>query len=86
MSPKILDKLILMARGCNSLRDVADLMNADANASNPEDDIEKGSSTPPAGPEEFDQQDARTEIRGGADGFEQIEEGRREKGSGSSAS
>ena len=28
MSPKVLDKLILMSRGCNSLRDIADIMNA----------------------------------------------------------
>ena len=73
MSPKILDKLILMSRGCNSLRGIADLMNADVNASNQEDGIEKGSSAPPAGPEEIAQQAALAEIRDGADGFERIE-------------
>jgi len=80
MSPKILDKLILMSRGCNSLRDVADLMNADVNASNPEDDIENGSA--PAGSEEIAQQAALTEICDGADGFERIEEGRGGEGLG----
>jgi len=40
MSPKILDKLILMSRGCNSLRDCADLMNANVNATT--EDVEKG--------------------------------------------
>ena len=48
MSPKVLDKLILMSRGCNSLRDVAELMNADidgggaASRSTTEKDVEEG--------------------------------------------
>ena len=75
-----------MSRGCNSLRDVADLMNADVNSNNPGDDIEKGSSAAPVGPEEIAQQAALAEIRDGADGFERIEEAQGEKGSCSSAS
>ena len=44
--PKVLDKLILMSRGCNSLRDVAELMNADIiNAAATGDDVEEGRST-----------------------------------------
>ena len=45
MSPKVLDKLILMSRGCNSLRDVAELMNADADigdATTEKADVEEG--------------------------------------------
>ena len=46
MSPKVLDKLILMSRGCNSLRDVAELMNANMGgvgaASTTEKDVEEG--------------------------------------------
>ena len=30
-----------MSRGCNSLRDVADLMNADVNSNNPGDDMKE---------------------------------------------
>ena len=44
MSPKVLDRLILMSRGCNSLRDVAELMNADADtgAATTEKDVGEG--------------------------------------------
>lgn len=41
MSPKLLDKLILMSRGCNSLRDVSELMNADIVATTKKD-VEEG--------------------------------------------
>ena len=46
MSPKVLDKLILMSRGCNSLRDIADLMNAHVSSAAErvpaEENVEKG--------------------------------------------
>ena len=46
MSPKVLDKLILMSRGCNSLRDVAELMNADIiSAAATGEVVEEGRST-----------------------------------------
>ena len=46
MSPKVLDKLILMSRGCNSLRDIADIMNAHVSSAAEivpaEEDVENG--------------------------------------------